>query len=335
MKNILITSLVILTSSSALATTSLWDGAQTGVWGATTGWVVDGTMTPSGTPNGIDDVALFDNGSFYAGWGSISLETAGDPAADLDVTLGQWNQSGSSSGRHVDVRTSGSAKIIFDVSSGSAAINNSAGASSSGTTFNVEVQLNDNLVVNPTGNTGVGYREGITFNGLVTESGASRSITKNGIGSLSFEGTDGANTFSGGLNITNGLVQGMKTGAFGSGNIRVEESSGTSTASLEITDGVVDAISDSGLLYLGSFGGTNFSTVALADGVNETIGGLYFDNVLQAFGTWGATGSGATFINDDWFSGTGVLTVVPEPSTYTLLLGLFVFVSIALKRRGK
>ena len=44
----------------------------------------------------------------------------------------------------------------------------------------------------------------------------------------------------------------------------------------------------------------------------EVIGSLYFATVQQASGTWGATGSGATYIDDVRFSGTaGVVNVVP------------------------
>lgn len=43
----------------------------------------------------------------------------------------------------------------------------------------------------------------------------------------------------------------------------------------------------------------------------ETVGSLYFAAVQQASGTWGASGSGATNIDNTRFSGTGVLNVVP------------------------
>ncbi len=43
----------------------------------------------------------------------------------------------------------------------------------------------------------------------------------------------------------------------------------------------------------------------------EVVGSLYFATVQQASGTWGATGSGATYIDDVHFSGTaGVVSVV-------------------------
>lgn len=43
----------------------------------------------------------------------------------------------------------------------------------------------------------------------------------------------------------------------------------------------------------------------------ETVGSLYFGAVQQVSGTWGASGSGATNIDNTHFSGTGVLNVVP------------------------
>jgi fibronectin-binding autotransporter adhesin len=47
--------------------------------------------------------------------------------------------------------------------------------------------------------------------------------------------------------------------------------------------------------------------------VDQTVDKLYLDGNLQAAGTWGATGSGATNIDDTHFSGTGILTVSNGP----------------------
>jgi autotransporter-associated beta strand protein len=46
---------------------------------------------------------------------------------------------------------------------------------------------------------------------------------------------------------------------------------------------------------------------------NDTIRSLYFDGVAQPVGTYGATGSSATNINDTFFTGTGVLNVTSLP----------------------
>ena len=45
----------------------------------------------------------------------------------------------------------------------------------------------------------------------------------------------------------------------------------------------------------------------------EVVNSLYFDASQQASGTWGATGSGATHIDDTHFSGAGVVRVTSGP----------------------
>ena len=54
------------------------------------------------------------------------------------------------------------------------------------------------------------------------------------------------------------------------------------------------------------FGETWGSIVMRAD---STVECLYLDGKMQKRGTYGATGSGATHVNDKLFSGTGLLTV--------------------------
>jgi hypothetical protein len=60
----------------------------------------------------------------------------------------------------------------------------------------------------------------------------------------------------------------------------------------------------------------------LDSGVNETVGSLLLNGVLQPGGTYGSSASGAMFPNDEYFSGTGVLTVAatPEPGAASLLI---------------
>lgn len=49
-------------------------------------------------------------------------------------------------------------------------------------------------------------------------------------------------------------------------------------------------------------------------GTTETVARFYIDGAQQASGTWGATGSGAAHINDDFFAGTGLLNVTDDPA---------------------
>ncbi len=84
-----------------------------------------------------------------------------------------------------------------------------------------------------------------------------------------------------------------------------------------------------------SFG--NSSTLDLATGLEELIGSLFLDGVEQLAGTHGASGSGAMFINDEFFSGQGILRVagsvsaVPEPSC----LSIFAVACTALATRRR
>lgn len=284
-----------------------WTGGNvTSNWGDGTKW------NPNTAPDAVGETATFDNDSFFAAGGNIRLGTSG--GIDTNITIGAWSKSSASNGRAVSINNvaSGTGKLIFDVASGSATYTSSNVNSGSGDTINVGIQLNDSLAVT------VGGAAPVNFTGVVSESGGAHSIIKNGLGTLLLSGA-GANTFSGGVTINDGTVSAQKTGALGTGDVTVGETSATTTATLSITTGVTNAIADTAFLSLES-SGANFATVSLATGINETVGGLFFNGVAQSAGTWGATGSGATNINNDWFSGTGLITVVPEPSTYVLIV---------------
>mgnify|MGYP000943804874 CR=1 FL=1 len=54
--------------------------------------------------------------------------------------------------------------------------------------------------------------------------------------------------------------------------------------------------------------------VELAAGVNEAVAHLYLDGEMRRVGTYGSTSSAATYKNDEFFSGTGVLTVLYDVS---------------------
>ncbi len=68
----------------------------------------------------------------------------------------------------------------------------------------------------------------------------------------------------------------------------------------------------------------------------DTISGLSIDGLAQALGTWGAVGSGADH-ESPLFSGTGKLnvtsTAVPEPSTWTLVLGGLSAAGVVFRRK--
>jgi PEP-CTERM motif len=85
--------------------------------------------------------------------------------------------------------------------------------------------------------------------------------------------------------------------------------------------GVSNAIADSATLSLK--GGTA-GMADLAAGINETVAGLVLNGVAQGFGSYGSTASTADFRDNQFFSGTGIITVapVPEPAGILLVCGL-------------
>ncbi len=95
---------------------------------------------------------------------------------------------------------------------------------------------------------------------------------------------------------------------------------------LDIQAGVADAIDNFAILILtggGTVGIADRGSINLAAGISEIVGGLTIGGVVQGAGTYGSTTSGATFKNNEYFSGDGIVVVVPEPGAMGMLLGGF------------
>lgn len=139
-----------------------------------------------------------------------------------------------------------------------------------------------------------------TFNGAIT---AATSLTVNG-GAVTLSG---ANTYSGNNTITGGsLTVSGASATFGSGNVTVN------AGSAAIAAGVTNAILDSAILTLLGGGAANTADagyISLAAGINEHVGSLFLGTTNFTTGTFGATGSGAANIFDEYFSGSGIVTV--------------------------
>ncbi|HBE22801.1 MAG TPA: hypothetical protein DDW21_05040 [Verrucomicrobiales bacterium] len=100
------------------------------------------------------------------------------------------------------------------------------------------------------------------------------NLTKTGDGTLKLTGN---NTYAGDTTVNAGVL-------------KVSGTSLSDTNKLVINGGVVDP-SDS----------------------NETVNTLFFGATQKQAGTWGATGSGADNIDDTYFTGTGIVTVITGP----------------------
>ena len=69
-------------------------------------------------------------------------------------------------------------------------------------------------------------------------------------------------------------------------------------------DSIGAGIGDDTAVRLNGTGGIEFTNA-----VTETVGELFFDGLAQPAGAWGASGSGAQYINDTHFAGAGILQV--------------------------
>jgi autotransporter-associated beta strand protein len=128
----------------------------------------------------------------------------------------------------------------------------------------------------------------------------------------------GANTYSGGTVVDGGTLDVSGASAtLGTGDVTVHSANlvfANAVAVLKIESGVANAIANSATL---SLAGGNAAGVAddgyadLGTGVNEVVGNLVLGGVPQAPGTYGSTASTATFQNDEYFAGAGIVTVRP------------------------
>jgi autotransporter-associated beta strand protein len=126
------------------------------------------------------------------------------------------------------------------------------------------------------------------------------------------------NTYSGGTVVANGSLKVRHADAFnngfgfhdatdgtlGSGTVMVEAAA--SQLEIDTTVAAIDVIANHATLVLA--GGGTGGRANLGASINEVIGGLVLGGATQTVqGTYGSTASGATFQNDEFFSGSGVI----------------------------
>ncbi len=123
-------------------------------------------------------------------------------------------------------------------------------------------------------------------------------------------------TYSGGTDINGGsvIIAGLGTFTGGIGSLGSGDVSIASGATLLLSN--ARAIDNAAKLTLATGGRLD---LGFAYGTEEAVGSLVLNGVTQANGTYGATGSGAEFINDNFFSGTGLLRVGTPPPIPTSL----------------
>ena len=145
-----------------------------------------------------------------------------------------------------------------------------------------------------------------TWSGAISGNGSFRRVASGGETDFS-----GENTFSGGTIVDGGTLTVSGTSAtFGGGDVTVN--AGNAAISAAVANAILDTAK---LTLLGggtaSLADTGF--ISLAAGIDERMAALVLGATMQANGTYGAPGSGATNTlgMDEYFSGTGIITVGP------------------------
>jgi fibronectin-binding autotransporter adhesin len=160
--------------------------------------------------------------------------------------------------------------------------------------------------------------EDIGYGGTISGTG---SVTKEAAGILTLTG---ASTYSGGTTVLAGKVAMSGASAtLGTGIVTVSSASGSA---VKINGGVANAIADAATLKLagcnaavgctgGVLGTADGGYIDLAAGINEHVAALMFSSnngstfIPQVNGTYGSSASGANFKVNEYFAGSGILTV--------------------------
>jgi autotransporter-associated beta strand protein len=149
-------------------------------------------------------------------------------------------------------------------------------------------------------------------------------LTKIGAGPMEITNTG---TYSGGTVVDAGSLKVRHADAFdngfghydatdgtlGSGNVTVNSTA--TKLEIDTTLAAINVIADTATLSLAGGGTPAFADQGYADlgaSINEVVGGLILGGVAQTTaGTYGSSSSTATFQNDEYFSGTGLITLTP------------------------
>lgn len=137
-----------------------------------------------------------------------------------------------------------------------------------------------------------GTARAVAVSGLLSGAGG---FTKAGSGTLILSTN---NTYTGGTAVSNGVLEIAASGTIG-GSRRLTVAPG---AVLRVASGAGQVLSTNAVVSLQAGG-----TMALNATGAQQAQVLFLNGGMQPPGTYGATGSGATNIRDDYFSGSGVL----------------------------
>lgn len=276
--------------------------------------------------SGDGRVSFANNAKTYTGAttinaGVLRTSVAGIPNATSGVTVnagGQLNLGPTASGQTFTFGASAATAITLNgdgPTAGSGALANAGNT----TTLANTVTLASNSTISTA--------NGLTITGVITGPGA---LTKTGASTLTLNAT---NTHSGGTIValgSGGLIV-NNDGGLGSGNVDINATGGVR---LTLQAGVTNNyISDNATLSLVNGAQANLN---YAMGQTDVVGGIVLNGVAQVNpGTYGSAASGAMF-QSVFFTGTGTLTLIPEPSTWAMtIMGAGLLMTVQRFRRKK
>ena len=292
----------LLPASSLSGATLYWLGDETNAWNGPN-WASNAAGTPTGAiPDSTTDVVFSAAGagrenSILQQYFTILSLTINDPVA---VTIN------SGAGAYT-LTVAGDAGTGVTVNSGAGLL--TIGAS---------------IVLSGVSNTIAVNNAGAVFHGSV---GGSIGLDKEGSGNLTLGST---NTYSGGTTVGDGMLTMTSNGALSTGDVSV-----AAGATLSLSSAVTAAHSDSAGTTMNLDSATTSTVDLEGTGIQDTVGALIVDGVEKPRGTYGAAGSGAEFTGIADFLGSGELFVVPEPSTWSVLVGGIVLLCLTLRSRAQ
>lgn len=268
--------------------------------------------------------------------GAIAENSTGDAARtttlDLNATVGVIR---STIRRSFTINSNGTNVLTMDngLAADAQITGSTSGSFSATVTINPNISLADTLLV--TQNSGSGDKR-VDVNGNIGGTGNINVVNNEGLGGgvrldgvvnsvgfLTWGGTNSDTTWS---NIT-GSIGGNVTGLTknGTGWLTLAGTANAWSGATVVNAGQLRIASSSSLgdpapLTIATGATLNLLGNQISQGTVTAL--TLGSTVYTATGTYGATGSGADFVNDTYFSGTGVVTLVPEPTTFGTVAAL-------------
>jgi autotransporter-associated beta strand protein len=248
-------------------------------------WQTPENWAPAtGTPGGLDDLALLTN----------DITANQQISLNAPVTLGGLEIGDAAGDNAFTIEASTGFPMTFATSSGSSATLTRSATGTGTDTLAPAIVLAESLALSVTTATG-----SLSMTGPISQTGGARSITKNGAGTLILSG---ANSYSGGTILSNGSLFISHASALGSGLLTI---GGTNNPLLRNDSGASLSLPNTPMNWVGNFrcsgSGLDFGTGNITISANGTqeigSGTLTLGGVMSGAQGINKTGSGTLIFN--------------------------------------